>query len=192
MSTSVMFFITAVVILLALLSNGTTSVESSVDRKKYLVLNLPDKLAAADELARLRAKLQRYIADVHQQYNSPAVRRLKKRFRAVLSETRPKPTGGGGRPLTSYTIDKGKEIHMCIRDADGGRITRENTLFFVALHELAHIMTVSVGHTEEFWSNFRQLLKYAIRLGYYQYEPYHSAPARYCGSYIRNTPLQDV
>ena len=27
------------------------------------------------------------------------------------------------------------------------------------LHELAHIMTKSVGHTEEFWNNFRYLLK---------------------------------
>ena len=30
----------------------------------------------------------------------------------------------------------------------------ENTLLFVSLHEVAHIMTKSIGHTKEFWDNF--------------------------------------
>ena len=34
--------------------------------------------------------------------------------------------------------------------------------FFVALHELSHVMTVSVGHTQEFWENFKFLLKEAV------------------------------
>ena len=35
----------------------------------------------------------------------------------------------------------------------------ENTLTFVALHELSHVMTVSVGHKQEFWDNFKFILK---------------------------------
>ena len=34
-------------------------------------------------------------------------------------------------------------------------------MFFVALHELTHIATISIGHTEEFWDNFRDYLKLA-------------------------------
>ena len=33
---------------------------------------------------------------------------------------------------------------------------------FVTLHELAHVMTVSVGHTEEFWTNFKFLLTKSV------------------------------
>ena len=35
---------------------------------------------------------------------------------------------------------------------------------FVALHELAHVMSSSIGHTEEFWDNFRYLLKKLLKL----------------------------
>ena len=39
---------------------------------------------------------------------------------------------------------------------------------FVAIHELAHVMTKSVGHTEEFWTNMKFLLKIAIKEGIYK------------------------
>lgn len=162
---------------------------SDVDQRKYLVLNLPDKLVAADQLARLQVKMERFISHINrdpgrsQGQDAKSLSRLQRRFRALLTEHLPDRTS-----LTSYTIDKGSEIHMCIRDGD--KITDENTLFFVALHELAHVMSVSVGHNEEFWTNFRQLLKYAIKYGYYRYEPYHYTPVRYCGTYISDTPLK--
>jgi hypothetical protein len=89
---------------------------------------------------------------------------------------------------TSYTVNKGEHIYMCIRDDN--RIIDENTIFFVALHELAHIMTISTGHTKEFWTNFRLILKYAIASGLYSYEPYHQRPRAYCGIQIKNTPLK--
>ena len=37
-----------------------------------------------------------------------------------------------------------------------------NTMMFVALHELAHVMTISIGHTTEFWDFFRYILSHAI------------------------------
>ena len=33
------------------------------------------------------------------------------------------------------------------------KLVDKNLLLFVALHELSHIMTVSLNHTEEFWDN---------------------------------------
>ena len=61
---------------------------------------------------------------------------------------------------------------------------------FVALHELAHVMTKSVGHTEEFWSNFRYLLKNSIKLGIYKYQDFRKKPVKYCGITITDTPYQ--
>jgi hypothetical protein len=165
-------------------------VVSTVDSRKYLVLNLPDKLVAANQLARLQLKMERFIAHItrHELERAPPytdIGRLQSQFRALLTEHLPDQVPGS---LTSFTVNKGAEIHMCIRDGD--EITDENTLFFVALHELAHVMSISVGHKEEFWSNFRQLLAHAIRYGFYHYKPYHHSPVRYCGSYIRDTPLK--
>jgi hypothetical protein len=41
-------------------------VESTVDKQKYIVRNLPDKQEAADRLARTRAKLLRLMRDLKQ------------------------------------------------------------------------------------------------------------------------------
>ena len=43
-----------------------------------------------------------------------------------------------------------------------------NTLTYVALHELAHVCSESIGHTPEFWDNFKFLLIEAEKLGYYK------------------------
>lgn len=192
-------FIMAVTVIISLLavhnyaesfSNEVARVKSRVDQRTYLVLNLPDREIAADQLARLRLKLTRFIDHMESKrhlsiVHSNGVRRMKEKFRAVLSETKP------GSKYTSYTINKGSEIHMCIRERDGdNRLIDENTCFFVALHELAHVMTKSIGHTKEFWENFRLLLKYAIKDGFYEYHPYHNSPKKYCGTYISDTPLK--
>lgn len=159
------------------------SVRSSVDGREYIVLDLPDKDVAADQLASLRIKLEDFITHMHGKgMKRPAVKRLKERFRAVISESKPDAR------YTSYTVNKGSKLYMCIRD--DGKISDENTLFFVALHELAHVMTVSVGHTKEFWQNFRFLLKHAIKGRYYTYQPYHKRSQDYCGITINDTPYK--
>ncbi len=159
-----------------------TRVRSTVDNRTYLVLRLPDSNKAADQLAKLRIKMERFIAGLD---NNAGNARLRQRFRAILSESKP------GAKFTSYTVNKGSNVYMCIRERDeNNRVIDENTLFFVALHELAHIMTVSIGHTAEFWNNFRYLLNQAIKGRFYQYQPYHHTPAKYCGTYISDTPLK--
>ena len=44
---------------------------------------------------------------------------------------------------------------------NGTQLIDENTLTFVAIHELAHIATKSIGHNDEFWNNFKFLLEEA-------------------------------
>ena len=48
-----------------------------------------------------------------------------------------------------------------------GRLIDSNTLMYVALHEMAHICTESVGHTEEFWKNFKFLIIEAEAINIY-------------------------
>ena len=91
---------------------------------------------------------------------------------------------------TSYSVNKGEEIVFCIRKRDGTEQLEDvNMLTFVALHELAHIMTVSIGHTKEFWDNFRFILKDAMEINIYQEIDFKKSPKSYCGTMITNSPL---
>jgi hypothetical protein len=63
---------------------------------------------------------------------------------------------------------------------------------FVALHELSHIMTKSVGHTKEFWDNFKFILQNAIVIGIYNPVDYSKDPKSYCGIQVTDTPLKDM
>jgi hypothetical protein len=79
---------------------------------------------------------------------------------------------------------------LCLRaKKDDNELMDINTMTFVALHELAHIATTTVGHTEEFWDNFRWLLDEAINIGVYIKQDFADKPVPYCGITITSTPL---
>ena len=59
---------------------------------------------------------------------------------------------------------------------------------FVVIHELAHVMTKSVGHTQEFWDNMAYLLERAEELKIYVPKNYKESPVDYCGMEINTTP----
>jgi len=65
----------------------------------------------------------------------------------------------------SYTVNK-KDVFLCLKDKDG-EYYNKNMLVYVAVHELAHVLCPSVGHTEEFWKINDKLLNKATELGYY-------------------------
>jgi hypothetical protein len=92
---------------------------------------------------------------------------------------------------TSYSVNKGEKIVFCLRDKkDGEELVKENIMTFVAIHELAHLMTKSIGHEPEFWNSFKLLLKIAIDNGLYKNIDFNSTPKDYCGVKITDTPLK--
>ena len=94
---------------------------------------------------------------------------------------------------TSYSVNKGEQIVYCLRSRDSEeRLVDLNTILFVALHELSHVMTISVGHTPEFWDNFRFLLANAIHWNMYTAVNFRKTPKAYCGTHITDSPLDDV
>jgi hypothetical protein len=91
---------------------------------------------------------------------------------------------------TAYSEDKGKKIAFCLQKhkEDMKRIDI-NTLTFVAIHELSHLMTESIGHEQAFWKNFKFLLKNAVAIGIYDSIDYQQQPEPYCGMTIDDNPL---
>lgn len=66
----------------------------------------------------------------------------------------------------SYTINK-KVIHLCTKDPRNGKYYDKNTLMFVVLHELAHVICKDVGHTNNFSIINQALIDHAIKHGFY-------------------------
>ena len=89
---------------------------------------------------------------------------------------------------TSYSINKGEQLVFCIRDKLNNSIHDINTLMFVAIHELAHIVTNELQHTDKFWNNMKKLLHRAEDLGLYTYVDYNTNPVEYCGMTIDSGP----
>jgi hypothetical protein len=170
--------------------NDTDYVQSEYDKNKYLVRNLPDRKQAANLLGQLRARLIQLIKALLQRHpNDPRVQRLRANFNPdQISET---PESAGN--VTSYSVNKGEKIVFCIRQRnERNELVDINTLMFVAIHELSHLMTQSIGHTKEFWTNMKFLLSEAMSDGIrlYTYQPFAEQPKPYCGTMITDTPLK--
>lgn len=168
------------------LTNDVTYIRSEVDGNEYLVRNLKDKQKAADLLAKIRTKLEKLCKIMLEKYsNDEGVIRLNERFNPEnIVEA------GKNNQYTSYSINKGEKLVFCIRQKDEEEtIVNENLMLFVAIHELGHVMSKSVGHNDEFWKNFKRLLKVAVENNLYKNEDYAKTPKDYCGIKVSDSPL---
>lgn len=164
---------------------------STVDGQQYKVRDLPDKQQAADLLAKLRLRLQTLTDSLVQSYPSkPQVIRLSKNFRADPSrflESTP------DAEHTSYSVNKGEQVHFCLRQKDGAEtLVSEDVMVFVALHEMGHMITQSIGHDQDFWNNFGWLLREAEARHLYKHQDFRSHPVPYCGVSITDVPSYDA
>jgi len=157
-------------------------IKSKVNSKSYLVHDDDLKRETADLLAKLSEKSITLITYLLENFpENEKIRRLKRFKPYKLREKKPS-TGG-----TSFTLGK-RAIVLCLKKNQNKELIDENTAFFVLLHEIAHVMTVSVGHTDDFWENFKFLLAYAIDQNLYVYDNYEEA-VKYCGIEITSSPL---
>jgi hypothetical protein len=166
--------------------NEVEYVKSNIDSQEYLVRSLPDKQEAANLLAQIRAGLEKMVVHLKEDFGEDErTGRLLKNFRSdKISE------GSENAKYTSYSINKGEKIVFCLRSKDEQKkLVDLNTMMFVALHELAHIATESVGHTKEFWDNFKWILKHAVKHKIYLFQDFNSKPVGYCGIQITDNPL---
>ena len=89
----------------------------------------------------------------------------------------------------AYVIDKNKKFYLCISTPDGS-IEDKNTMRYVVFHELAHMMSTSYGHNQEFFNHFLAILRVGVHLGIYEPINYTKNPVTYCGTKITNSPCE--
>lgn len=157
-------------------------VKSTVDKRMYLVQKLNNKHEAADYLAVVNENLQKLVRHTMAKYpDNQDAQRLFKNFNPdSISE------GSIESGYTSYSVNKGEKIILCIRQKDRSFVEK-NIIYYVAIHELAHLMTAEVGHTDTFWQNFKFILKESIELGIYKKVDFATEPKEYCGIKITNS-----
>lgn len=169
--------------------------KSSLNNTDYDVQdNLPNPEFAADLLAQLKEKTSllrdclenKYIKKKSTQIAEEdlvAVKRLLSRLENYYIDEAPFEEDS-----SSYTINK-KQIYFCLRKKNRYKNFHDlETLNFVLIHELAHVMSVSQGHNAEFMRNFRFLLREAHDCGIYNPVNYGINPMTYCGVRVTHNP----
>ena len=163
---------------------------SHVDGNKYCVRERQKLDAAANLLATVTEKCKKLVEYVGQKHpGQDNVKRLVAGFNPKkVSETLPTST------YTAYSENKGEKLAFCLNQTktNNENLIDENTLTFVAIHELSHIATKSIGHKTEFWENFKFLLEEAKQAGIHNPVDYKKEPREYCGMKIHDSPYYDT
>lgn len=162
---------------------------SDVDSRRYCVRERSKLNLAANRLAEVNIKMEKLVQHMDKKFPKRAnVKRLVKGYNPEkIYETLPTSE------YTAYSQNKGEKIAFCLdTERENGKLIDNNTLTFVAIHELSHVASISTGHNDEFWNNFKFLLQEAVEIEIYDPEDYKKKPRRYCGINITDNPYYDV
>ena len=160
-------------------------VKARTNNQEYYVRKLPDKQQAADRLGSLSIKLRDLIKHCEKKDTKvEEIKKLSDNFNSdIITENIP------GSRYVAYSVNKGDELSICIREKGTEKFIDDNTVMFVSIHEMAHIMSKETGHPPEFWDNMKYLLENAAEMGIYIPNDYSKEPVDYCGQEINSTPM---
>jgi hypothetical protein len=164
---------------------------SSIDGNKYCVRDREKIQESVDLLANTTVKCKELVEYMFERYpEKENVQRLKNGFNPQrVMETLP------NSEYTAYSENKGEKIAFCLnpkKNKDLNKLIDQHTLMFVAIHELSHVATKSVGHKTEFWDNFKFLLQNAKEAGIHDPINYKNTPTKYCSMTIKDNPYYDL
>ena len=93
--------------------------------------------------------------------------------------------------LTSYSVNKGEELVLCVRNKNEKKLQDLNTMMYVSIHEMAHMGCHEIGHTDLFHKIFKYYLQIAVKIGIYKKEEYFVTRPNYCGMVLTSNILND-
>ena len=162
--------------------------KSTINGKTYGIQEmLPNSHKTADKIAKIELFIDKFINSLHKKYpegKDERIDRLISRLHNIKLEESPFIHN-----TSSYTLNKGELIAMCVRHKETKDFHDFELLKFVIIHELAHVASISTGHNEEFLINFKWLLKEAHDVGLYNPVDYSKNPITYCGVDVTNNPM---
>ena len=183
------FLIILILILLIFskcVNNETFEVIQTKQGNEYEVQDYPNKEEAAEILEKLDININKFLNGLKKDHpNDERIKRMSKNLVSTIIEEAPHKDGE-----SSYTINKGELIKLCLRKKIKDKPFHTlNTLMFVVIHELGHVISISIGHNKEFMDNFRFLLREASKYNI-DYEPidYSKNSINYCGVEVTHNP----
>jgi hypothetical protein len=202
------FFAIAIVLTLIIvyvIHMRETALQVNIDGNNYKILgSYDDHKEAAKNLAILNEKIMDFFKYLKNKYQvntvygpnymgtsdhkrSIVMRILQNYNPEVIEENDPKYSKD-----TSYTVSKGRELHVCLRQkVPPYRLHSLNEMMFVLLHEISHMGNATYGHREDFWSVFKFVLSEARQHGIYDPVNYEKNPIVYCGLKVNYSPYYD-
>ena len=158
-----------------------TCMDSTLNGKKYCIRERSNPQLAVNLLSKTTEKMKTLASYVSE--NDPS-NEIGKRFLHYFNPENISETLTTSE-YTAYSENKGMNLAFCLnkRKDNNEELIDENTLMFAAIHEMAHIGTLSEGHTDEFWENFKYLLQKAVLLNIYIPVDYSKTNMDYCGLY---------
>lgn len=164
---------------------------SGVDGNKYCVRERNKLQESADLLATTTQKCKELVEYVKKKYpDKENVKQLVQNFNPQkIIEILPTSS------FTAYSENKGQKIAFCLnvkKEGNKENLIDLHTLTFVAIHELSHVMTKSIGHRSEFWENFKFLLENAKEAGIHEPVDYSKTSQEYCSLKITDNPYFNI
>jgi hypothetical protein len=152
------------------------------DGKKFYVEDLKnnDEIKSAEIFFEINKRCEKLIKVLDIKYpNDEGVKRLKKKYQWYdLRED-----------TSTYTINKGDKIHIKIKDRNNNYYSI-NTLMFIVLHELTHVMIKNYDkHNDFFWSKNKWLMREATLINIFIPIDYSLMPIQYGNIKINSNPL---
>jgi predicted metal-dependent hydrolase len=168
--------------------NNIVYVEASTG-SKFLVHKDNIKKEKADLLGRVverMFKLKNYL--VKNINNFPDykkyIEQLNENFtetKTIIYETDP------NSDLTSYSVNKGEELSVCLKSKKTGNLHNINLLMYVVIHEMSHFACPEIGHGLLFKKIFKKFTEEAIKIGVYTKEDFETNPVEYCGMILSSS-----
>lgn len=165
-------------------------VESTLNKREYLVQNLDKKEEASYMLSVIHERI--FILRDHFKINSDRYKAFKsyiEQFINRIGDVRLYENPPDGT-YTSFTVNKGDEIALCLRSMKTKDLHDINLVMYVVLHELSHVACPELDHTELFKKIFTFFLEVAIELKIYKKVDYSIDPHEYCGMTINENLLK--
>jgi len=164
--------------------------KATIDNNDYWVRNVKDKSIAANTLATIKlniGKLVNYFKENKSLFKKDTeyIKNLIDRTKDINIMETP-----SDEKHTSYTINKGEKIVLCLRSKFLNNIHDMNTIMYVVIHELAHVACPEYGHTPLFRKIFIFLLKESEKINIYKPIDYRNNPQDYCGMTINEYLLK--
>jgi predicted metal-dependent hydrolase len=164
--------------------------KATLDNNDYWVRNVKDKSIAANTLATIKINIEKLVNYFKEnkslfKKDTEYIKNLIDRTKEINIMETP-----SDEKHTSYTINKGEKIVLCLRSKYLNNIHDMNTIMYVVIHELAHVACPEYGHTPLFKKIFIFLLKQSEKINIYKSIDYRINPQDYCGMTINEFLLK--